>query len=537
MTEETNLPEGWAVMTLNDFCERDQHAIKRGPFGSSLKKEFFVSNGIKVYEQQHAIQNDFTLGRYFINEERFDELRAFEVRPGDLIVSCSGTIGRIAVVPEWAEKGVINQALLKLSLNKHIIENRFFIAQFQYKSGQIISANTRGSGMNNLAGVKELKEVPFVLPPLSEQHRIVAKIEELFSDLDAGVVALERVRTNLKRYRVTVLKAAVEGTLTEDWRAQHPDTEPASVLLDRILAERRRQWEKDQLAKFAQAGKQPPKEWRERYQEPPPADAKSERELPAGWCFASIEQVSHFAKYGSSAKTSNAIDGVPVLRMGNIQDGRLDLSDLKYLPADHEEFPDLLLKQGDLLFNRTNSAELVGKTAVYEGAPSPCSFASYLIAVRAVKGCDPRTLCYYLNSIFGRAWIASVVSQQVGQANVNGTKLQALAFPLPTEGEQAVIIQEVERRLSIVDEIEAQVEANLKRAARLRQGILKQAFEGKLVPQDPNDEPAEELLGRIRQQLRTAPPSRNGRPRQRRRSARRPASSYPLFPDNCDDGR
>src|SRR5271157_1504316 len=285
MTEDTNLPEGWAVMTLNDFCERDQHAIKRGPFGSSLKKEFFVSNGIKVYEQQHAIQNDFTLGRYFINEERFDELRAFEVRPGDLIVSCSGTIGRIAVVPEWAEKGVINQALLKLSLNKHIIENRFFIAQFQYKSGQIIAANTRGSGMNNLAGVKELKEVPFVLPPLSEQHRIVAKIEELFSDLDAGVVALERVRTNLKRYRVTVLKAAVEGTLTEDWRAQHPDTEPASVLLDRILAERRRQWEQTQIAKFAEVGKQPPKDWQSKYQKPVQPNPSGLPVLPPGWCW------------------------------------------------------------------------------------------------------------------------------------------------------------------------------------------------------------------------------------------------------------
>ena len=93
------------------------------------------------------------------------------------------------------------------------------------------------------------------MPLLAEQRRIVAKIEELFSDLDAGVVALERVRANLKRYRAAVLKAAVEGKLTEDWRAQHPDTEPASVLLERILADRRRQWEQAQLAKFAQAGK------------------------------------------------------------------------------------------------------------------------------------------------------------------------------------------------------------------------------------------------------------------------------------------
>ena len=110
-----------------------------------------------------------------------------------------------------------------------------------------------------------IKTLPVPIAPLNEQSRIVAKIEELFSDLDAGVANLLRVRANLKRYRAAVLKAAVEGKLTEDWRAQHPDTEPASVLLERILTERRRKWEEDQLAKFAEAGKQPPKGWQEKY--------------------------------------------------------------------------------------------------------------------------------------------------------------------------------------------------------------------------------------------------------------------------------
>ena len=108
--------------------------------------------------------------------------------------------------------------------------------------------------------------------PLDEQRRIVAKIEELFSDLDAGVAALERAKANLKRYRAAVLKAAVEGKLTEQWRADHPNTEPASKLLARILTERRQKWESAQLAKFAAAGKEPPKNWREKYVEPTPPD-------------------------------------------------------------------------------------------------------------------------------------------------------------------------------------------------------------------------------------------------------------------------
>ncbi len=362
----------------------------------------------------------------------------------------------------------------------------------------------------------EVKALHLCLAPVNEQRRIVAKIEELFSDLDAGVAALERVQANLKRYRASVLKAAVEGKLTEDWRAQHPDTEPASVLLERILTERRRRWEEDQLAKFAEAGQQPPKRWREKYQDPHSPEFQEERQLPTGWCFANVAQVSHYAKYGSSAKASAGTDGVPVLRMGNIQDGQLDLSDLKFLPDGHDEFPDLLLRKGDLLFNRTNSAELVGKSAVYEGVPSPCSFASYLISVRAVIGCNPRILCFYLNSVYGRRWIASVVIQQVGQANVNGTKLQALEVPLPPEEEQAEIVKDVERRITIAEKIEAQVDANLKRAARLRQGILKRAFEGRLVPQDPSDEDASRNA--------EAAKRRECRPHQKRGSAARRAA-------------
>jgi type I restriction enzyme S subunit len=190
--------------------------------------------------------------------------------------------------------------------------------------------------------------------------------------------------------------------------------------------------------------------------------------------------------------------------MGNLQAGSLDLADLKYLPRSHDEFPKLLLRPGDLLFNRTNSAELVGKSAVYSGTPAKCSFASYLIRARF---CDPacsRFAAFFINSMHGRRWIASVVSQQVGQANVSGSKLAALSIPLPPLAEQDRIVAEVERRLSIADEVAATVDSALARAARLRQSILKRAFEGKLVPQNPNDEPASVLLARIRAEREAA---------------------------------
>jgi type I restriction enzyme, S subunit len=165
--------------------------------------------------------------------------------------------------------------------------------------------------------------------------------------------------------------------------------------------------------------------------------------------------------------------------MGNISEGRLVPDKLKFLSKSHSEFPDLLLKPRDLLFNRTNSAELVGKTAVYRGTPEPCSFASYLIRVR-LKHYSPDFLSYYVNSVYGRQWVASVVSQHVGQANVNGAKLKALAIPNPPFEQQQRIVVEVERRLSMVEELQALVDTNMQRASRLLESIVQAVFNCRL---------------------------------------------------------
>ena len=213
---------------------------------------------------------------------------------------------------------------------------------------------------------------------------------------------------------------------------------------------------------------------------------------------------------------------MPILRMGNVStDGRLIFDDLKYLPADHDEFPDLLLEKGDLLFNRTNSAELVGKTAAYSGKPSPCSFASYLIRVRLLEGVRPAILVFTLNSGFGRAWIKRMVNQTVGQANVNGTKLTTFVFPLPPANEQEAIAETVEERLSVIEHLEAEIAAKLQSAQRLRQSILRHAFTGQLVPQDPNDEPISTLLKRIAVERR----ARARKAMAAKRSARKRAKS------------
>ncbi len=343
-----------------------------------------------------------------------------------------------------------------------------------------------------------MRRIRLRIPPAVEQSRIADVLDELFSDIESAEAALEGARAKLKLYRASVLKAAVEGALTADWRALHPHTEPATELLDRILTKRRHTWEENQLKKFKAKGQEPPKNWKAKYPQPATPDTSNLRPLPESWCWATVDQCAFLIQYGTSAKANGDSSGIAVLRMGNLtSDGRLSVSDLKYLPGDHSEFPALLLKSGDLLFNRTNSAELVGKTALYSGIPSPCSFASYLIRVRVLEGLIPAVPMHSLNGGFGRLWIKKVVNQTVGQANVNGTKLAAFTFALPPYVEQDAFVEAVEDQLSVIDHLEADLDTKLKNARSLRQSILRHAFTGRLVPQDPNDEPASDLLKRV----------------------------------------
>ncbi|AKV04342.1 Type I restriction-modification system, specificity subunit S [Labilithrix luteola] len=215
-----------------------------------------------------------------------------------------------------------------------------------------------------------------------------------------------------------------------------------------------------------------------------------------------MDDLAALVQYGSSSKTSEDEAGIPVLRMGNIVDGRLVFEGLKYLPHKHEEFPELLLKPGDVLFNRTNSPELVGKTAVFTAEhPSPCSFASYLIRLR-FREYEPNLFAAYLNSTHGRAWIRSCVTQQVGQANVSGGKLKELEIPVPPLNEQRRIVAKLETLRARSSRAREALDAVPALLEKLRQSILAAAFRGDLTrhwrAKNKDVEPASKLLERIR---------------------------------------
>ncbi len=173
-------PMGWGIGHLPDFVADERHALKRGPFGGALKKDIFVARGFKVFEQKNAIYNDFELGEYFISDHDYSRLKAFRICPGDLIVSCSGTIGRIAEVPDTAPAGVMNQALLKIRLDESQMLNPFFIALWRsVPFEREVLGMTHGTGMKNMKSMSELKTIDFIRPPLPLQHRFASIVESV----------------------------------------------------------------------------------------------------------------------------------------------------------------------------------------------------------------------------------------------------------------------------------------------------------------------------------------------------------------------
>jgi type I restriction enzyme S subunit len=174
-----NLPKTWSLVALGDIAAHEKGAIRRGPFGGSLKKEIFVESGFKVYEQQNAIKDDFQIGNYFIDEDKFREMEGFNVKPHDLIISCAGTIGKVAIVPYEALPGVINQALMRIRPNPEIILCRYLKWLLESpKYQRDIFGKSAGSALKNLAAISEIKKCKIPLPPLEEQRRIAAILDK-----------------------------------------------------------------------------------------------------------------------------------------------------------------------------------------------------------------------------------------------------------------------------------------------------------------------------------------------------------------------
>ena len=384
-----------------------------------------------------------------------------------------------------------------------------------------LTANVSGVG-GSLMRVRmaALWQTRLPLAPLPEQHRIVARIEDLFAKLDVGVAALKRAQVKLERYRASVLKAAVEGTLTEQWRKENPPMEGGEELLRRILAERRQHWEDEQLAKFAAARVKPPKNWKKKYKEPVGPDTSKLPELPDSWCWTTVDQIGRtiggLTKNPARRKMSLQL---PYLRVANVYADELRLDDVRKIGVSEPELDRASLLPGDILVVEGNgSADQIGRVALWDGAIAPCVHQNHLIKIRLADNVHPRWALIWLLSPAGRSVVLDRASSTSGLHTLSLSKVRSVPIPLPPRLEQA----EAERITSSLRDFSQIVErwlgSGTTRASILRSSILKRAFDGRLIPQDPNDEPASVLLGRIRAEQEAERKKRRRRPTKPKRT-------------------
>jgi type I restriction enzyme S subunit len=371
-----------------------------------------------------------------ITEAGLSNSSAKVVPTGTVLVAMYGSIGKLGIagIPM-----ATNQAIACAVPNPDI-DTQYLFHYLKSQREDLLRAGKGGAQQNISQTV--LRAWPISVPPLDEQRRLAVLLDELDVRRVSIADRLAAAQAILDRLRAAVLAAACSGRLTADWRDADPDAKGDAGLSASALG-------------------------------------LSLPELPDSYEVSSVGAVSERIEYGTSKK-ADADAEVPVLRMGNIQDGRLDTSDLKFLPRDRE-VERLLLDDGDLLFNRTNSPELVGKTAVFHGS-EPMTFASYLIRVRFQKELiEPDFVGMWLNSAWGRAWARHVKTDGVSQSNINGTKLAAMPLPLPPLAEQHEIVRRATGALEVADRLKSAIAVATEALDRAMKGATAKAFSGELV--------------------------------------------------------
>lgn len=496
------LPNGWVKTTLGDVCLPATNLLP----GDSPDTEFtyFDIGGIDGRRNRIAETKTVT-GRTAPSRARQ------AVRQDDILFSTVRTYLRnIARVERDYPNAVASTGFAVLRPAKGVSSEYLFYQLLSDDFLQPLHSLQTGTSYPAVRSSDVLAQ-PVLLPPVREQERIVAKLNASLGSVERAEVAALRALDRLRRYRESVLHAAVTGSLTRAPRVDSRNgakkgSETGSVALQRLLVDRRARWEAAEFKRLRSAGKAPKdSKWKSRYRDPKPPDTDGLPRQPDDWTWASVDQLGWTSGYGSSVKCTYDARGPAVLRIPNIRNRSLDLKDLKFATSSKAIGSDDFIAPGDLLVIRTNgSKDLIGRAAVVRTSPKQnVSFASYLIRFRLV---GDETLWSWVSlawdSDLCRTAIDSRAKTTAGQYNVSLSGLSALSLPLPPPGEQAEIVEEVERRLSAADRLAATLDQQVARARKTRELLLRDAFSGKLVPQDTGDEPASALLPRIRAERR-----------------------------------
>lgn len=498
-------PIGWTIAPLEDLFQTITDGDHLPPPQVATGVPFLVIGNVRS-----GLLN-FDDVR-FVPETYFRELAPHR-RPvwGDILYTVTGSFGIPVFVSTDQEFCVQRHIAI---LKPDAATNARYMVHALSTSGVFQQAASAATGTaQKTVGLASLRKITVPVAPPTEQNRIVEAIDSYLSRLDAAVASLERVQKKLKAYRASVLKAAVEGRLVpteaELARQEKRDYEPASVLLARILKERRRRWEEAELARLKKAGKAPKDDtWKAKYEEPEAPDTSKLPALPEGWCWATLPQLGELNRGKSKHRPRND----PRLLGGKypfVQTGDIRKADT-WLRTFDETYSEFGLAQSRLWPAGTlciTIAANIAETAILTfDACFPDSVVGFLT--------EDVTITRYVELFLRTAQQRlEQYAPATAQKNINLDTLSKVAVPLPPKSEQYRLVDELDRLLSVAATVESEASADLLRVNRLRQSILKWAFEGKLVDQDPNDEPAEKLLERIRAERAATTPAKKTRSR------------------------
>lgn len=518
------IPPGWVEIPLDEVLAPldDGRTLHHG-WSPQCAAESSASDDVWGVLKTTAVQDGQFLPQH--NKLLPSPLRPrqnLEVKEGDILLTCAGPRSRCGIaclVRKTRPRLIFSGKMYRFRGEERLLDPRFLEAFLQRPMTKAaIDAMKTGisdSGLNLTHD--RFRQLLVRLAPRRQQEAIADRIDELFTALAAGVAALERVRKKLKRYRSAVLHAAVTGRLTAAWRKTHgPPAETGEQLLARILVERRRQWEERTLAKYAKDARTPPKNWESRYPTPATSRAPDSSELPQGWTWGVLDQM--FTKVSNgTAIAPHASTGVPILRISAVRPLQVDTHDIRYLLEDEARTANAWVNTDDLLFTRYNGSArycgVCGRVGQFNGK---LAHPDKLICCTIVAvGVNSKFIEIAANAGITRSHIEGCLRTTAGQVGVSGSDIKNAPIPIPPDTEQNAIAEAINEKLSQIAAMEAEVERGLARASRLRQAILKAAFDGKLVAQDPADESAERLLERIKGEREAEGPSR---PQRRRRT-------------------
>lgn len=431
------VPKNWCWVKFNNLKDSDT---------SFFDGDWILSENMDPNGNVRLIQlSDIGIGEFldksakFISEHTFNELDCSQLCEGDVLISrMAEPIARSCILPKLPMKCITAVDVAVMRCNSTIVLNKY-VNYLCNASWFTDLANNLARGTTRVRITrKNLGDMPFPLPPLAEQQRIVDRIESLFTKLDQAKELAQNTLDSFETRKAAILHKAFTGELTAKWREEH------GVSLD--------SWEEKELG-----------------------------------------DVCTSLQYGTSNKSSTE-GKVVVIRMGNLQDGEIDWKNLAYTD-NQEDIRKYLLEPGDVLFNRTNSPELVGKTSIYRGE-YPAIFAGYIIRLKYDKQINGEYLNYIMNSVRAKEYCNTVKSDGVNQSNINAKKIAAFTIPVPSLKEQQEIVRILNRILDSEKNAKGIIDV-IDRIEQMKKAILSRAFRGELGTNDPNEESALDLLKEV----------------------------------------